>query len=286
MLTTNIQYPGSTETLYRPTQVQDAKEELKRLEATLSAPPHIRARISDVGEMRRRRDGVKKELAAYTPQPFGVGEKDAALAEFDRLEGEIAVGMPSSEEMRRNPSGAVSKHTDWEKRNLKKILRLKHVGLRLAAGGDLPSRVKFAGDISNIERIRPLNSFSQLPMDGAQIPKTRDIHIGTDIANAVIFSEEEMIQLSKNSPTLAASLAILPVEMRAALKDLLPKLKREFKPTSRENNGQEAVNTRKEKLRLHPFWKAKVAAQAAGIKVFGRKRADVIKELDEKGVPY
>lgn len=282
----NAQTPESTATLYRPHQVEEARDELKRLEGTLDAPPHIRARISDVGEMRRRRDNVRRELAQLTPQAYSANEKDGAVKEYDRLEGEIAVGMLSQEELRRNPPGAVQKHMAWEKRNIKKIMRLKHLGSRLAAGGDLPARVEWEAGATNIERFRPHTTFSQLPMDHAQIPKTRDIHFGDNIAHAVPFTDEEIEIITKTSPLLAAKLALLPVEMRAAIKDLIPKLKKEFRPVSRAEDGEATVSERRRKLQEHPFTRARLAAQKAGIKTFGRKRIEVINELKDKGIPY
>lgn len=221
-----------TTNLLRPHQVAEGKEELANIEATLSAPPHIRSRISDVGQMRDRHKRLKTELEKYTPRAFLTGERDAALKEFATLEDQIKAGMPSSEEMRRNPPGAVSKHRAWESENTPRILRYKNIGLRLAAGGDLPAYLKHAGDISNIERLRPRTTSHQLAMDGAQIPKVAAIHIGQDPAGTVVFSPEEEAKLKLHAPKVHGSLAVLDNDARAELKSIVGRLLAEEAPAA------------------------------------------------------
>lgn len=210
-----------TSNLLRPHQVVEATEELAQLSATLNAPPHVRSRISDIGEMRRRRDNLKKDLEKSTPRAFAPDERDAAVKEFRDLEDKIREGMPTSEEMRRNPPGAVGKQLGWNQAQGQNVMRYKHLALRLHAGGDLPADMKFEGDIANIERLRPLTSARQLGMDGAQIAKTTDFHFGSDPVGAVTFSEEEMKILSDLSPELAGQLAILPNDARQGIKAIV-----------------------------------------------------------------
>lgn len=210
-----------TTNLLRPHQVIDAKEELQSLSATLNGPSHIRSRISDLGLMRQRRDNLAKELEKFTPKPFTTETRDTAISEFHALEDKIREGMPSSEEMRRNPPGAVGKQLSWDKAQRNNVLRYKNLALRLHAGGDLPADMRYEGDIANIERLRPLTTIKDVSMDYAQIPKTRDIHIGSDPVGTVMFTADEEAALMDLAPALAGSLAVLDNEARAQIKGLL-----------------------------------------------------------------
>lgn len=210
--------------LLRPNQVAEMQDELRGLEEMLNAPPHIRAQISDRPGMRKRADRLKKDAEKYTPRAYAPTDRDAAVKEFEALAESIKEGMPSSEEMRRNPPGAVGKQIAWDKRNKQTVARYKHIALRLQAGGDLPLNLRNAGDAANIELLRPLTTNRQLGMDGAQIPKTTNFHFGADVAGTVLFSAEEMAVLTAKAPAVAGSLAVLDNAARADIKRLLGSL--------------------------------------------------------------
>lgn len=215
---------SDTTSLLRPNQVAEMNDEIRGLEDMLNAPPHIRAQISDRGGMRKRADRLKKDAEKYTPRAYGPGERDAAVTEFETLADSIREGMPSSEEMRRNPPGAVGKQIAWEKRNKTTVARYKHVALRLQEGGDLPVHLRHAGDAANIELLRPLTTRRDLSMDGAQIRKTADIHIGADPAGTVIFSADEEQILKDDFPAVYGSLGTMDNAQRQLTKAFLQTL--------------------------------------------------------------
>lgn len=274
---------GETTNLLRPNQISDAQEELARLDAMVNAPPHLKSRISDPQELRKRQRNLKSELEKYTPRAYAPNERDAAVREFEALEDTIREGMPSSEEMRRNPPGAVGKNISWQKRSGKAVQRYKHIALRLLAGGDVPENLRHAGDIANIERLRPLTTSNQLVMDGAQIPKRTDFHIGTDPASAVIFSDADIALLNQASPELAGQLALLPAETRghikASIKEVLAKAMAATVaiapvPAPKRRPGDSDYNRMKKK------------AAKAGIKTFGVKQAELKAAMEAQGVEF
>lgn len=269
-----------TTNLLRPHQVVEAREELETLTATLNAPPHIRSRISDIGQMRQRRDNLGRELERSTPRAFSDDERDTAIAEFRALEKKIPEGMPSSEEMRRNPPGAVGKQLAWDQAQRKNVMRYKNLALRLHAGGDLPPDMKYVGDIANIERLRPLRTADQLSMDGAQIAKTTDIHIGADPVGTVVFSDQETTLLNELHPETAGTLAVLGNDDRAAIKAILSRI-----TTARANDAvphPEAAKAAKPTFQELGYNGMKKLAAANGIDCIGIKSADLIARLRAK----
>lgn len=267
-----MELASDTTNLLRPHQVVEAKEELQQLTATLNAPPHVRSRISDIGQMRQRRDNLSKELEKFTPRAFGTDERDTAIREFRNLESSIRQGMPSSEEMRRNPPGAVGKQIAWDKAKRGDVLRYKNLALRLQAGGDLPPDMKYEADIANIERLRPLTTERQLSMDGAQIPKVTDIHIGADPVGTVLFSDEEEAALADLNPDVAGSLAVLGNDDRAAIKAILARAMSapETAPAAAE------VKAEKPELQNLTFGEMQSLAKQNGMSVFGASKSALI----------
>ena len=125
------------------------------------------------------------------------------------LLGDILQGMPSQEEMRKSPPGAVDKHRQWERRNKTKILEWKNLQLRLNAGsGDR--------DVANLERHRP--TASSLNMDSAFIPG-KQFYMPETTGPAVPFNDEQLALLRKMSPALADQLALMSNAQRQEVKD-------------------------------------------------------------------
>lgn len=268
-----------TTNLLRPNQLEDAKDEMARLEDMINAPPHIRNAISDMPELRRRFKNLKVEMDKATPRAFAPTERDAAMKEFARLADIIRDGMPSSEEMRRNPPGAVGKNRDWQERTKKAVARYKHLALRLQAGGDLPLRLKRSGDAANIELLRPLTTSHQLSMEGAQIPKKTDYHFGDDIANTTVFSDNEIETIQTVDPEIADALALMTPELRAKVKQAItaalnPKAKAK-QPKIAKGKKVHAKSAWNETQRL---------AKQHGIKAFGRSKAAVLADLAARGI--
>lgn len=265
-----------TTNLLRETQVRECREELSRLDGMLNAPPHIRSRV-DVQEAHRRRGRLRRELEAQTPQPYDAREKDAAVRRFHQLGEEIKVGMPSSEVMRRNPPGAVQQHQAWERRNKKKVLERKHIGLRLHATGDLDPVLGEAA--INIELLRDHSTGRDLAMDGAQIPKTSDFHFGAPRPESVVLSDEQISTLQEVDPELAGQLALMDSETRGKVKAILQKFIAE---------SAEPATPEKPKRVLHPAMQRmtnlRSLCKANGINSHKMKADDMAAALRAKGI--
>lgn len=261
-----------TTNLLRPNQIQDAQDELARLSGMINAPNHIRAQISDMGELRKRLKNLKVELDKQTPRAFVPAERDAAVAEFQKLSEFIRNGMPSSEEMRRNPPGAVGKQLDWQERTKKAVARYKHLALRLQAGGDLPLHLKRTRDAANIELLRPLKTSHQLSMDSAQIPKATDYHFGDDIANTTVFNDEEIAAVEEADPEIAAALSVMTSEQRALIKKAIEEVRNPKAPKKKKTRKKSAYTALQQLAKQHQ------------VKSFGRPKADILAGLAAKGV--
>ena len=147
---------------------QNHEEELKRVDDQLKAPAFVQAGLSAEGRahlMKRQRD-LKRELAKCTPPVLTGEQKDALNVRRKELETDIRVGMPTQEQMRRNPVGAVDQHRRWERRTGSAILEWKNI--RRALEPDSEDR-----DLANVEILRssslPTNGTSTFMAD-AQIP--------------------------------------------------------------------------------------------------------------------
>ena len=266
-MTPSTQAPAKN--LLRPRQVQEGREELRRIDEMLSAPPHIRTKISDPRGMSARRHRLKAELEEFTPKPFAASEKDAAVRDFGRLKKEIAVGMPSSEEMRRNPPGAVQKHQAWERRNKTKVLKMKEIGLRLQASGDLDDTLGEAA--INVELLRNHSTGFDLPLDGAQIPRKTNYHMPAQ-PDSVVLSDEQVKTLEQVEPDLAKQLALLSPEVRSQVKLALQKFMAESaEPTPPAKPLQRIARLRQ-------------ACKANGINSFGKRIPQMVELLAAKGV--
>jgi len=92
---------------------------------------------------------LKRDLEANSPPTDISGEtKNALYQEEKRLEADIREGMLPVEVMRRNPTGAVSHHTRWEKEKKEKILAWKNIRRVLNPNDE-------SEDLANVEMIRP-----------------------------------------------------------------------------------------------------------------------------------
>lgn len=138
--------------------------------------------VHDKKAVRSQLTRIEKEFEAQRPKEVPSSEVDAAVKECSDLQEEILRGMPSQEEMRKSPPGAIGKHRDWEKANKVRIQRWKELKLRLNIGSDDP-------DIANLEMFRP--KASSLNMDNAHIPG-KDIFIPDSVSVCKPFSDEDI----------------------------------------------------------------------------------------------
>lgn len=196
-----------TTPLLRPDQVQTAKEEIRSLEAKLQNPL-----IQDKGEVNKQLRRARHMTEMQTPRaPESAEEEGRMVARSKQLLGEILQGMPSQEEMRKAPPGAVDKHRHWESRNKRKILEWKNLQLRLTAGSG-------EREVANLERHRPTTS--SLNMDTTFI-QGKNFFMPETTGPAVTFNDAQIALLRKLSPQLADALALMSNTDRQQVKDTI-----------------------------------------------------------------
>jgi hypothetical protein len=144
--------------LLRPNQIADLKQEEQQLLGKFKQHDSDKGAIS--GQLKR----LNKQIETQSPKPFEGKEKDNAIQAQKELLETLREGMPSHEEMRKAPPGAVDKHMRWEKRNKENIIRWKNNELRLNHDSD-------DVEIANLEKYRP--TASSLNMGNAFIPGTQ-----------------------------------------------------------------------------------------------------------------
>lgn len=194
-----------TKPLLRPHQVEEMKAEVGAAEAKLSNPA-----ILDKGEARKQLIRTRKSLEEQTPRPpVDAAEEGRMVARSKVLLNEVLEGMPSQEEMRKAPPGAVDKHMGWEQRNKAKIIEWKNLQLRLRPG---------ERESANLERYRPKQS--SLSMDNAYITG-KQIYIPDAVGATVTFSDAELERLRALKPGLAETVGAMTNEQRAVVKDML-----------------------------------------------------------------
>ncbi len=142
--------------LLRPNQVNDLLDDKQSLENSLKSP-HLQDRGAVHTQLRR----LNKQIDQQAPKQPSGAELDKLVKQEASLREKILTGMPSQEEMRKCPPGAIGKETKWNKKNKNNMLAWKNTMLRLNAGTDDP-------DVANFERYRPISN--SLNMDNAQIP--------------------------------------------------------------------------------------------------------------------
>ena len=198
----------------RPWQAEKLNEEKRRLEETLTAPPHIANQIQDRGMLARQLRRLNTQIETQIPKPYSAGDLDLAVARERELLEEITTGMPTQAEMRRNPAGARDKHRAWEKRNKVKILEWRNIRLRRRATGasDDPDDAR---DICNIEIHRPVGGPGELNMDHEQIPGQHYYLPPAGTEPAVVMSEAEGDLLKAINPELHARIGLLTNTQRA-----------------------------------------------------------------------
>jgi len=195
-----------TKPLLRPAQVENLKQEISSAESRMQNKD-----IMDRGEARKQWLRLKKNMEDQAPRAPGNEEGEMVKREKALLD-DILQGMPSQEEMRKAPPGAVDKHMVWEKRNKPKILEWKNLRLRLRPGET---------EAPNLERFRPRDS--TLNMDNAVIPG-RQIYIPDEVGSTVTFSDAELTEIRARSPEVADMIGLMTNEQRSQAKALLQKI--------------------------------------------------------------
>src|SRR3990167_1705518 len=197
----------STKPLLRPAQIEDTKSEIKALEAKLQSP-----HIEDKGEVAKQLRRVTKSFEEQLPRPPVDGEEEGRMISRSRdLLNDILRGMPSQEEMRKAPPGAVDKHMKWEKANKQKILEWKNLQLCLTHGQE--------PDAANLERHRPVGS--TLNMDNAFIPGKMFFMPPANAGLPTAFSDDQLAYLRSISPDLADQIGLMNNDQRRQVRQVI-----------------------------------------------------------------
>lgn len=211
-----------------PDQVEQAREEIKALEAKLLSP-----HIQDKGAARSQLIRVRQQTESQAPKPPENAVEEGRLVERERiLRAEIVESMCSQEEMRKSPPGAVDKFNKGENSPAvkRKIVEWKNIRLRIMPG---------EREAANIERFRPVSS--SLNMDNAVIPGRQFYMPPGDLTVAVVFSDDELAKLRQLKPSLADGVGAMSNDQRALVKELLESFEvKPAKPSFRDRIGADA----------------------------------------------
>ncbi|MES0339862.1 MAG: hypothetical protein ABUK15_07385 [Anaerolineales bacterium] len=209
----------TTKNVLHPRQVAEITEQKAQLHGILNAPPHIRNQLQDNGAAVRKQVQDADALLRQAPEPFSAGEIDGAVNAERQLRESWLEGMPTHEEMRKNPPGAVDKNIAWNNKKKSDVLKWKNISRRLHAseiGGNA------GNDVSNVEMYRPTEG--SMSMDGAQITgkQYRLPPEGADLPT--VFTDEDKETLEGIDPETASQLAIMDNDKRAKVKDFINNL--------------------------------------------------------------
>lgn len=197
-------------------QLEEMTAERDRLSNMLRAPPHLRNAIQDAATMMSTLKRIERSIERDTPRAYVGADLDKAVAREKELREEWSAGMPTQEEMRRNPPGALDKHMKWEARNKLRIAEWKNVKRRLLASGAV-GEAESDRSVANVEMFRPRGGAQELNMDGAQIP--RSVTYSGLGGRSVPFTDDELALLEKLAPKLKQQLALLSADQRDEVKE-------------------------------------------------------------------
>lgn len=137
--------------------------EVEAVERKLADPVERRF-LQNPGKLKQQNDRRKQNLVAQSPptdlraaQRDKLAKLEAATRDF------VAENMPTAEQMRHNPPGAVDHHIAWDRHTKRAMLTWKNCRLLLNPHSD-------AGDLANFERYRPANSATRNLFTDGQIP--------------------------------------------------------------------------------------------------------------------
>ena len=241
--------------LLREDQVESYNQEARRLRDTLNAPQHIRNQVQDMSNLRAQLQRLDKVIETSTPRPYAPTERDAVVRRNAEIEEQIKAGMPTAEEMRRAPPGAVDKHMDWEKRNKTLILEWKNIQRRMRATECEGGVVEPGKDLANIERLRSTGLNRSMDMAGAQIPG-RDFIMPVNPTPMAILTDADLELLKQTLPSLHAKVATLSNEDRAKIKAILT-------GTAEAPPKRKGIMSPEARARMSEMMKARNAARRA-----------------------
>jgi hypothetical protein len=118
-------------------------------------------KIEDKVQVKKNIAILESKLSRLSPEPLAPAEKDKLAKLEKQLAAKIQEGMPTDEMMRKNPVGAIDRHTTWERAKKKLIKMWKNARIQLNPDSD-------DRDLANVERLRSPGQVDRLRTD-AQI---------------------------------------------------------------------------------------------------------------------
>jgi len=182
--TASYEKPGRPEFYLTPTQVRQKKDDIEICDAKLASPV-----IEEKAQVREQRQLAMKALEEQAPPELNEIERDKVSLRVKELRDSIREGMPTAEEMRKKPPGAVSKHQSWERSKKQEVFEYRR-GLRMLDPENTES------EYTSVEHLRPPSN--SLNLDNAFIPgKNFDFPSEQYMANFdSIFRKEEPVDNS------------------------------------------------------------------------------------------
>ena len=138
-------------------QREEHRHDIEEVETVLNDPAR-RKDIQQPGKLRQQTDLRKRNLAAQTPPLLTPAQRDK-IARIERVAREtFTEAMPTQEQMRHAPPGALDHHQAWEAQHKRAILLWKRCQMLLHPTSQ-------ARDLANIERFRPSQATRSLMTD-------------------------------------------------------------------------------------------------------------------------
>tara|TARA_R110000803_G_scaffold210440_2_gene282267 strand:+ start:32266 stop:32928 length:663 start_codon:yes stop_codon:yes gene_type:complete len=168
----------------RPNQTTELKLEQKRLREIAKRPD------VDKGETRKQLNSIGSMIDNQSAKQLAGQDLDLAKSRIETLKVDIAKGMPTDEEMRKCPPGAVGRHMEWEKRTKESVSEYKRLMIATNTGSDDP-------ELASIERLRPTKN--TLNMHNAVV-STADHHGINTAAPAKVLNDEQLALIKERAP--------------------------------------------------------------------------------------
>lgn len=188
-------------------------------------------------------------------------------------------GIPTQAEMRRNPSGAVDKHQNWQYRNKQRMAEWKNIRLRLHASGALENVRPDATDVANFEQFRPSGGPGELNMHNEQIQGKVMFQSPPGAGPVVVLTPDVEAFLKDYDPDLLGKIGLLSNEVRATV---LEKVRNIMAEHLLSNKGSvKAVTAEKELADMPTSTNADRLAKARAVrakKLAEKKAAEAAKE--------
>jgi hypothetical protein len=163
LLTREVDGREVTRTYLRHAERTTEAAEIETTERKLTDPVERRF-LTNPGKLAQQNAQRRKNLMAQSPPTdLTVVQRDK-LARLEReTRAFVAENMPTAEQMRHNPPGAVDHHMAWDRHAKPALLVWKNVRLLLNPRSD-------AVDLANFERYRPANAATRSLFSDGQIP--------------------------------------------------------------------------------------------------------------------